>query len=193
MIAKVTTPLLRTGNAHRQGEHPLGNLVADAFARQHDTQIGWAQGGGLRADVPGPDFTLADGYGVLPFGNKVVVVQATGAQLRAGLEQGLAHYADLGGGFPQVSGLRYAFDPSRPVGSRVLEATLDGLPVVADQRYTVALSSYVQAGGDGVTAFKDATVLVDAAAAPVDAEALIAFVRELKVIDYQVEGRIVRR
>lgn len=197
-IAGVQTPLLRTDNAHRRGETGLGNLVSDAFAAPSahpdgaGTDIGWIQGGGLRADVPGPDFTLADGFGVLPFGNKVVKVSASGSQVRQGLEQGLAGYENLGGGFPSVSGLAYTFDPARPVGSRIVDVTVAGKPIQPDARYTVAMTDYLRLGGDGVTAFTDAELLSEPATAMVDAEALNAHVRTLGVIDQPLEGRITR-
>ena len=195
-IAEVQTPMLMTDNAHRKGEVTLGNLVADAFrsgtsfADELPADIGWIQGGGLRAEVPGPDFTLASGYSVLPFSNKVIKVEATGAQIRAGLEQGVAGYEDLGGALPHVSGMSYAFDPGRPVGSRVQSVQVGDQELTDDGTYTLALPNYVQQGGDGVTAFVDATVLVDPATATVDAEALINYVRDLGTIDYALEGRI---
>ena len=196
-IATVETPLLLPGNAHRQGESALGNLVADAFrsptsfADEVGTDIGWIQGGGLRAEVPGPAFTLESGYSVLPFGSKVVKVRATGAQIREALEHGLSAYDELGGGFPQVSGMAYEFDPQQPVGSRVIAVRVGDAELDPEATYTVALTDYLYTGGDGVTAFADAELLVDPATATVDAEALIAFVRQLEVINYTTEDRIV--
>lgn len=197
-IASVQTPLLRTDNAHRKGETGLGNLVSDSFRAPSahpdgaGTDIGWIQGGGLRADVPGPDFTLADGYGVLPFGNKVVKVAATGSQVRQGIEQGLTGYENLGGGFPSVSGMAYTFDPARPVGQRVIDVTVAGKPIDPATRYTVAMTDYLRTGGDGVTAFVDAELLSDPATATVDADALNAYVRTLGVVNQPLEGRITR-
>lgn len=197
-IATVQTPLLRTDNAHRRTETGLGNLVSDSFRAPTahpdgvGTDIGWIQGGGLRADVPGPHFTLADGFGVLPFGNKVVKVSASGSQVRQGLEQGLAGYENLGGGFPSVSGMTYSFDPARPVGQRVVDVTVAGRPLDPSAQYTVAMTDYLRLGGDGVTAFTDAELLGEPATATVDAEALNAHVRKLGVVNQPLEGRITR-
>lgn len=197
-ISAVRTAMPLTDNAHRQGEVALGDLVADAFrsgagfADGKPADVGWIQGGGLRAGVPVGDFTLASGYGVLPFGNKLIKVEATGAQLRSAVEQGLAGYHTLGGGFPQISWMTYAFDPSRPVGSRVTAITVGGQPLDPGTSYTVAMTDYVYHGGDDVTAFADSTLLVDPATATIDADALNAFVRTLTAVDYRTDGRITR-
>ncbi|HEY9291274.1 MAG TPA: bifunctional UDP-sugar hydrolase/5'-nucleotidase [Microlunatus sp.] len=195
-IATVATPLTMPDNAHRRGEVALGDLVADAyrsgsaFADGKAADIGWIQGGGLRSEVPAGPFTVATGYGVLPFDNKVIKVRATGAQLRQALEQGLSGYGDQGGGFPQVSGIRYAFDPSRAVGSRVTSVTVGGTALDPAASYTIAMTDYVRNGGDGVTAFTDAELLVDSATARVDADVLNGFARSLQTIDYRTDGRI---
>lgn len=36
------------------------------------------------------------------------------------LENGVSQYPKLDGRFPQVSGIEYAFDPSKPSGQRIL-------------------------------------------------------------------------
>ena len=50
-------------------------------------------------------------------------------QLVAALEQGLRAYPQMSGGFLQVSGLTFVFDPGRPVGERVVEVKVGGEPV----------------------------------------------------------------
>src|SRR5690606_31370307 len=53
-LATVETPLLNPDHQTRRGESLIGNFVADAFRDYHGTQIGWMNGGGIRAEVPGP-------------------------------------------------------------------------------------------------------------------------------------------
>src|SRR5207237_6291308 len=57
------------------------------------------------------------------------------------------------GFFPQISGFSFRFDPSRPVGSRVVDVTLDGgTPIAKDATtYTMATVDFMDAGGDGYT------------------------------------------
>ncbi|TFC82187.1 hypothetical protein E3T23_04395 [Cryobacterium cheniae] len=190
VLATVQTPLLNPDNAARRQETALGNWVADAFRAYHGTQIGWMNGGGLRAEAPGPDFTTRDAYSIAPFDNKVMVVQASGAGIVAALEQGVGHVDILGGGFPQVSGISYSYSPSAAVGSRVSDVRVAGEPIDVASTYSVAVTNYVVGGGDGVAGFSGGSVLVPASGAPSDAEAIMAHAKSLGVVNATTEGRI---
>lgn len=190
-LAAVETPLLNPEHATRRIETLLGNFVADAYRDYHSADIGWANGGGIRAEATGPDCTLRDAYALAPFDNKVMHVEVRGAGLRQALEEGVLRVANLGGGFPQVSGMAFAYDPDAPAGERIGEVTVAGEPLNEDATYKVAVANYVVNGGDGITGFADAAVLVPAGQAPADAEAIAAHARSLAVIDLKLEGRIV--
>ena len=190
VLATVETPLLNPEHASRRRETALGNFVADGFRAYHGTQIGWMNGGGIRAEAPGPDFTTRDAYAIAPFDNKVMAVQVSGAGLVQALEQAVAKVDTLGGGFPQVSGMSYAYSPTAPVGSRVSDVRVAGEPIDPAATYSTAVTNYVVGGGDGVTGFADAEVLVPASEAPSDAEAIVAHATGLGVIDVATEGRI---
>jgi 2',3'-cyclic-nucleotide 2'-phosphodiesterase (5'-nucleotidase family) len=136
---------------------------------------------------PGP-LTRRDVAGLLPFGNVVMVVEATGRSLRAALEQGLALREREGGGFLQVAGLRMRFDPARPAGQRVVAVEVGGAPLDPERRYTVAVADYVARGGDGITALRGARVLVDAAHGPLLGEILLRAVAPS--IAPAVDGRL---
>lgn len=49
----------------------------------------------------------------------MVVISVTGAQLHEALENGVSQYPKHEGRFLQVSGLKFAFDPSKPNGQRI--------------------------------------------------------------------------
>lgn len=190
VLAGMRTPLLDPTQASRSEETALGNFVADAFREQHQADVGWVNGGGLRAEAPGPDFTLRDAYSIAPFSNRVMNVRVTGAGLLQSLEDAVSRVADAGGGFPQVSGMAYAYSPTAAVGSRVSDVSVGGQPLDPDATYTVAATNYVIGGGDGVSGFADAEVLVPIGDAPVDAEAIADHARALGTIDITTEGRI---
>ncbi len=59
---------------------------------------------------------------MLPFGNIVVTLQINGAELKTMLENGVSSMPGENGKFPQVSGLCFTYDISKPAGSRVLSA-----------------------------------------------------------------------
>jgi len=187
-LAVLQTPLLIDGVRAR--ETNAGNFVADAYRRFHGTDIGWMNGGGIRDDATGTQFTKLDAYSMVPFANKVMKVSVTGAGIRQALEDGVARVATQGGGFPQVSGMTYAYSPTNPVGSRVGAITVGGAPLDATRVYTAAVTNYVVNGGDGITGYANATVLVPEIEAPTDAEAVVQHASSLGTINLGLEGRI---
>ena len=190
-LATVPTPLLRGEHRQRQGESEIGNALADAFRAHYGADIGWVNGGGVRADIPGPVMTLRDAYSVFPFDNKVMHARVTGAALRQGLEQAAARVQDLGGGFPQVAGMAFELDATRPPGERIGAIHVGGRALDEAATYSIALTNYVFNGGDGVDAFLDGEVLAPADGAPADAEVLAGYAREVGEVTGRIEGRIV--
>ena len=71
----------------------------------------------------------------------LAVVEVTGRQLLAALENGVSQYPKHEGRFPQVSGIRFSFDPSQPVGGRVLahSVCVDGVQLKSSQVRTVTI------------------------------------------------------
>ncbi len=156
-------------------ERPEGGaLVARAYREYMGTQLGWQNGGGVRAVISAGDVTLRDLRSVLPFDNKVVAIKATGAQIIAALEQGADSSPSGSGGYPRTSGFTYQYVPSARSGQRIVNVTLDdGTLLDPAATYTLALTRYVLGGGNNVTAFAGATVTSTDIVADVDA--LISF------------------
>lgn len=108
----------------RVRESALGNVCADAYRFNGNCDIGWVNGGGVRADLPEGDITYADIIKVHPFGNMLCVVEATGQEILDALEWSArmcpTQYAENGnavgenGGFLHVSGLKFTIDTTIP-------------------------------------------------------------------------------
>ena len=105
--------------------HPecaMGNLVSDAIldrVKGQGVEIAISNGGGLRASIDQGDVTMGEVLTVLPFQNTLATFQISGKDMVAGAENGLSQIEEGAGRFPQVAGLKYSFDISRPVGSRM--------------------------------------------------------------------------
>ncbi|MFJ6324943.1 MULTISPECIES: 5'-nucleotidase C-terminal domain-containing protein [unclassified Rhizobium] len=148
----------------RVQECPMGNLVADAMLDRTKAQgisIAIQNGGGLRASIAAGDVSMGDVLTVLPFQNTVATFQLTGADVKAALENGLSQIDDGAGRFPQVAGLKYSFDKSKPAGSRLVSVEVqegtEFKPIDPEKTYGVVSNNYMRAGGDGYTVFaKDA-------------------------------------
>ncbi|KAJ2328465.1 hypothetical protein GGI00_004184, partial [Coemansia sp. RSA 2681] len=109
----------------RTQESNIGNLSADlmrlCYAEGVGVQIGLLCGGAIRSDTvyPKGKVQLRDIMEIFPFEDPVVVVKLTGDQIRRALENGVSKWPAQEGRFPQVSGIRFEFDPDREPGDRV--------------------------------------------------------------------------
>ncbi|XP_070394293.1 protein 5NUC-like isoform X2 [Dermacentor albipictus] len=183
----------------RLAECNLGNLIMDAFLKKMASlpspRGAWtsvaaviANAGGIRASIDeqstGGLVTFEDVVNVLPFGNTLVVMNVSGAQLRNLLEHGV-HRHDAKGEVPPAeflitAGLRVVYDVRRKPYERVVDAFILCAdcrvprfePLEDARRYRVAAMSYIVRGGDNFnfsfvapsdmydTGFEDAQIVV---------------------------------
>jgi 5'-nucleotidase len=154
-------PVLRKQN--EAGEAPLGNLIADAIVaatRNLGVQIGFMNEGGIRKDLEAGENNVAafgQTQAVLPFGNTLVVMDLSGAQIRNLLEQQW-HSASSNGSMLQVSnGFGYTWDEKRPAGSRVSSVSLNGKPLDDGKTYRIVANNFLAEGGDNFPEFAKGT------------------------------------
>ena len=196
-VGRTSVKLNAISAAGRVEETNVGNLVVDAFRKVLAADVGLMNGGSIRADsIIGPGrLTKRDVLSILPFKNKVLKIQVTGAVLRQALEHGVARSAEDAepGRFPQVSGIRFTFDATRPAGSRLVNVTVNGQPLHDARKYTLATTNFLAIdGGDGYSMFKGAPLLTPIERAPLDSDVLERAIARARTIAPKVEGRIVR-
>jgi 5'-nucleotidase/UDP-sugar diphosphatase len=180
----------------RTRETAIGDLVADAMRAATKADAAVTNGGGIRAGkVYGPGSTISrrDIMAELPFGNRVIPIEASGGDLKRALENGLAQLPNPAGRFPQVSGLAIVADTSRPAGQRIVSLTVAGAPVDEARLYRVAINDFMARGGDNYVQFRDAKHLLPASDAPPLANVVMDYVKNLGTIRTGVEGRVVLR
>ena len=182
---------------NRTRETNVGNLVADSFRKALASDIGFMNGGSIRADalIPAGRILIRDVLSILPFKNKLVKIEVTGATLKAALEHGVSRTAPGAepGGFPQVSGVQFSFDATKSPGSRVSDVKVNGVALDEARKYTLATSTFIALdGGDGYTMFKGAPVVLPPDKAPIDSDALKRMFVSGRAIAPKVEGRIKR-
>ncbi len=165
VIGSSTGEITRTATA--AGESPLGDVIADAqlaATAAPDTGaavIAFMNPGGIRADLnagetaPG-DVTYGEAFTVQPFGNNLVTLTYTGAQIDAVLEQQFCNVGPddtvANARILQVStGFAYSWDAAAPCGQKVDPATttLAGVPLGPAATYRVTVNSFLADGGDG--------------------------------------------
>ena len=161
----------------RSNETNLGDLCADAYRTMLDADIGFANGGGVRANINAGDITYGDIISVHPFGNMACLIEATGQQILDALEVSVHSLPDENGGFLHVSGMTFDVDVSVPStvvmdeqGSfveitgdrRVSNVLVNGEPIDPEGTYTVASHNYMlKDGGDGLNMFMGDPILRD--------------------------------
>lgn len=119
---KLTTTSDSAVRLIRNRETNLGDFCADAYRYIAEADIGFANGGGIRADIDAGDITYGDIISVHPYGNTLCVAEVTGQEILDALEMAsrsvLLETSDgenavgENGGFLQVSGLKYTVDTS---------------------------------------------------------------------------------
>lgn len=189
VVGSVTADVTRS--LTRDTESSLANLIADAqlaatsAAEAGGAQMAFMNPGGVRADLtfaPSPAgeapgaVTYGEAFTVQPFGNLLVSMTLTGAQIDTLLEQqwsaspSRAPFLHLG----ISEGVAFSWSASAPVGQKVDPAsiTLNGTPIDPAASYRVTVNSFLADGGDGFTVLTEGTDRVGGGG---DLDAFIAY------------------
>ena len=176
----------------RLAETNLGDLCADAFREQTGADIGFINGGGVRASIAAGDITYSDLCSVLPYGNYLCVVEVSGQQVLDALEWAARAIPGESGAFMQVSGMSYEVhssiespcitDENGMFGGiagerRIKNVYVGGAPIDPDGTYTLASHNFMLIeAGDGFTMFQGAPLLRDSV--KLDNQALIDYITD---------------
>jgi 5'-nucleotidase/UDP-sugar diphosphatase len=175
---------------------PFGNLVTDACRNQTHTDIAIAAHGFInekiyKGPIVGADIfrPLCNGYDpATGLGFKLVTMDLTGMDIVTGLESSLSYLGLDDDFFLDVSGMRFRYDASHPVGSRVdiQSIRIDGKKLNATARYTVTVNEGIAAllSLMGITP-TNVQILPD-----LEYNVVRNYIRKLAVVAYQSEGRI---
>src|SRR5262249_14494392 len=153
------------------------------------TQFAFMNPGGIRSDlvVPagGRNITWNDLFTIQPFGNTLVKMNMTGAQIKTLLEQ---QWQPTVTRFLQISGIGYTWDAAQPVGSRIVEIH-DAANVALDPvaTYSITCNNFLASGGDGFTTFTGGTNQIGG---PIDLDALIDYTGAHNPLTPPTTGRI---
>ena len=162
VVGTTEVPLDVREDTVREKESNFGNYLADVMRGEMKSDIALINGGAFRGDrviPPGP-LTLNDIYTVMLFENELRSIEITGRQLLEALENGVSMIGEKAGRFPQVSGMKFTFDPDMPVGQRVTKVTIGDAPLDLAKVYTMATIEFLLNRGliDGYQLPKDKVV-----------------------------------
>jgi 2',3'-cyclic-nucleotide 2'-phosphodiesterase (5'-nucleotidase family) len=155
-IGTLQAPLDARDAVQRQAETGLGDLVTDALRVGAKTDLALLNAGAIRLDdelAPGP-ITSYQLESLFLFADetRILAVPLTGARVRELLERSVSDGVIGKGGFLQVSGLSFTYNPAKPSGGRVVGEVVrpNGHPIGPKDTLRVALPAYLACnGGDG--------------------------------------------
>ena len=189
LVGSIATDITRS--VTRDAESSLNDLIADAQLAATDgagdgaAVMAFMNPGGVRADLtfgPSPAgeapgaVTYGEAFTVQPFGNLLVSMTLTGAQIDTLLEQqwstnpSRAAFLHLG----ISNGVTFEWSRSAPVGQKVDPASirLNGVTIDPAGSYRVTVNSFLADGGDGFTVLTQGTGRVGGGG---DLDAFIAY------------------
>lgn len=193
-VGSIAAPLIRRPNA--DGESTLGETVADAQLQataapdRGGAQIAIVNSTGLRSDLNAPDGKVSyeGAFDVLPFGNLLVTMTLTGAQIDAVLE---TQWQGAGSLLQVSKGLQYRWHEGAPAGAKIApgDILLNGEPLQPAASYRVTVNDFLANGGNGYVVLKEGR---DRLPGPTDLEALQEYLAVHSPLPPPQAGRIVR-
>ncbi|KAK7959018.1 5'-nucleotidase [Apiospora aurea] len=173
----------------------LGDFVCDAMLQYRlDTgssaALAFTNAGGIRATIDAGPITRGEVLTSFPFGNAVVELKYTGAELWKIFEGAVSKVNQFNGktlgGFVQVSrGVKVEYNPQNEAGKRLVRLTVNDKPVDMQAEYGVVTIDFVATGGDNILEPVEGIVILDT----MD-EVLVDYIQAKNPVDFKLEGRI---
>ncbi len=203
VIGSTTTDILRAGNA--AGESALGDVIADAQLTATapvglgEAVVAFMNPGGIRDDLifaeisggeAAGEVTFGEAFSVQPFGNSLVTMTLTGAQIHELLTQ--QWVGQTSPRILQVSdGFTYTWDSSLADADKVIASSIKigGVTVVPGDTYRITVNSFLADGGDNFSVLPLGT---DRLGGEIDLDALVTYFGANSPVPPGPQNRITR-
>jgi 2',3'-cyclic-nucleotide 2'-phosphodiesterase / 3'-nucleotidase len=172
VIGEAATELTATDGYFE--DNALIDLIQRVQLEAGQADVSLAANFNLRARVAAGPVTVRDIAGLYIYENTLVVIEATGAIVKAALEHSARFFRESdrektpreridprvpGYNFDLAEGVEYEIDLRRPLGDRIRNLRFQGEPLAPDRVLRLAINNYRLNGGGGYTMYKDAKVL----------------------------------
>ncbi|KAL4777805.1 Metallo-dependent phosphatase-like protein [Aspergillus nidulans var. acristatus] len=159
----------------QEGDCLLGQVMADAMYeyRYNQTEgtddepaLALINSGGVRAEIDEGPITRGEVLTAFPFGNAIVELEFSGADLRKVLEGAVSYVNQFNGdeitSWFQVSrGVRIEFNPDNEPGDRLVNVTIHGEAIDDERDYRVVTLDFLAGGGDSIFVATDDFITLD--------------------------------
>lgn len=147
-------------------DSPIGDLICDALAdagSEYGATIALQNRGGIRGPLEQGPVSIQRVREILPFANRLMVATLKGDALLQVMEKSVSGM--LGARFLDVHGLKFAYDPSKEPGKRIVFAFAQNKEgqwerIAPNDLYRVGVNDFTFGGGEGYE-FKDPKDVVD--------------------------------
>ncbi|KAL4743807.1 Metallo-dependent phosphatase-like protein [Aspergillus similis] len=159
----------------QEGDCLLGQVMADAMYeyRYNQTEgtdeepaLALINSGGVRAEIDEGPITRGEVLTAFPFGNAIVELEFSGADLRKIFEGAVSYVNQFNGqeitSWFQVSrGVRVEFNPDNEPGDRLVNVTIQGEAIDDEREYRVVTLDFLAGGGDSIFVATDDFITLD--------------------------------
>ncbi|MFH2203797.1 MAG: bifunctional UDP-sugar hydrolase/5'-nucleotidase [Elusimicrobiota bacterium] len=128
-----------------QKEDPVGRWMTDCMRKWTKTDIAIQNGGGVRGNIQAGPVLLRDMFEIMPFDNRLVTLNMTGAAVLDILDHGVSGNI----GWIEVSGVRALYDPAAAKGRRIKQAWVGERKLEPKAVYSVSAPDFAVQGGSG--------------------------------------------
>jgi 5'-nucleotidase / UDP-sugar diphosphatase len=187
--AKVIAQLQDKWETQYRTESNIGDWFADAMKNRLKTDVAFLNSGGIRKNLDVGPVRIMDIHEILPFDNKIVTFQLTGAQLVQIAGHNIGLESDSYSGSLQIAGLSYTWQGENK-NPKLLSVSVNGVPVDSSKIYSVCSIDYVaDANADKYFGFKVSNIQsTDLGLTQVVLDA----VRDAGTIQSKIDGRMKR-
>lgn len=184
------------------GDCLLGQVMTDAMLEYRLNQtvgqplrpdFAIINAGGIRATIDAPEITRGEVLTSFPFGNAIVELTLTGAELWSVLE-GAVSRVNQGNGRPTTSwfqvstNIEILYNPDRPAGEVLRRVTIGGELVDEDREYRVVTLDFLAGGGDNIFPTTRDYVVLDT-----QDDVLVGYVTARTPLTNALEPRVIAR
>lgn len=186
----------------QKGDCLLGQVMADAMLEYRLNQsrsseddkpaLAFVNAGGVRATIDKGDVTRGEVLTSFPFGNAIVELTLTGAELEELFEGAVTRVNQknekpITSWFQVSKGLKVEYNPENNNGSKLVSLTLDGKAFDSKTKYRVVTLDFLAGGGDNFIATPNKNL----ATLDVQDEVLIQYLTAHNPLDPKLEERVV--
>jgi 2',3'-cyclic-nucleotide 2'-phosphodiesterase (5'-nucleotidase family) len=184
VIGQAEVDLTRGG----EGETRMGNLVCNAMLEEAAADFAFSNLGGIRDEIPAGPITPRQVFRVLPFGNRLTVLEVDGRLLKEILEYRVSD--DHHGLY--IAGGKVVYNKTRPDYDRLTTLEIGGEPWSPDRTYRIVTTDFLAAGNAGLYMLPNVPEERKMTTSTTDMEAVVRYIRRHASIGMTTDGRWAR-